>query len=153
MRTITVKFYQYDELPTEEAKQRAREWFADGQFDYDWWDFTYEDAERIGLRITSFDCERHNIEGELLDSVNDVCKKIIAEHGKSTPTYKLAKAVDLRKSNDNEGMVYDFRHALLEEYLSILIKDVEYMQSTEAIEYNIRANEYEFTENGKRAGL
>lgn len=31
------------------------------------------------------------------------------------------------------------------------IKEVEYMQGREYLEDGIRANEYEFTENGKRA--
>jgi hypothetical protein len=47
--------------------------------------------------------------------------------------------------------MHEFKYALLEEYLSMLRREVDYMQSTEYIEEGIRANEYEFTEDGKRA--
>jgi hypothetical protein len=150
MRTITVKLYQYDELG-ESAKEKARDWFARGLFDYDWWDFTYEDAERIGLKITSFDCDRGTIGGELQDTVNGIATRIRKEHGKSCGTYKLALTIDRRKNNDDEDTMHEFKYALLEEYLSMLRREVDYMQSTEYIEEGIRANEYEFTEDGKRA--
>jgi hypothetical protein len=150
MRTIEVRLYQYDELG-EDAKEKARQWYLEGAFDYDWWAYTYEDAERVGLKITSFDYHQHEIKGELQTSVNDACRRIMAEHGKQCGTYKLAKTVDLRKRNDAEDVIEEFKHALLEEYLSMLRHEVEYMQSVESVEENIRANEYEFTEDGGRA--
>ena len=148
--TTTRTIYQYDELPTEAAKQAAREWYARGLFDYDWWDYIYEDANTIGLKITEFDIYRGTIDGELLHGVNDICKLIKINHGKTGGTYTLAKTMDLRKHNDdNEDTVREFKYALLQEYLSMLLKEVEYMESTENIEENIRGNEYEFTEGGK----
>jgi hypothetical protein len=151
MRMLTVNLYQYDELQTEEAKERAREWFAEGLFDFDWWDSTYEDAERIGLKITSFDCDRYEISGELMDTVNGICGRILKEHGKTCSTYKLARTIDRRKRNDSEDAIEEFRRALCEEYLQMLRNEADYIQSRESIEENIRANEYEFTEEGKRA--
>lgn len=44
--TITKLVYKFDELEPQ-AKETARQWFRDGQLDYDWYDFIYEDAERI----------------------------------------------------------------------------------------------------------
>ena len=149
--TTTRTIYKYDELPTEQAKEKAREWYAQGMFDYDWYDFVYEDAKKIGLRITEFDTYRGTIEGNMLESVNDVCKSIIQNHGKSCDTYKMAKTMDLRKHNDNEDTVHKFKYALLQEYLSMLCKEAEYMKSTEQIEERIRSNEFEFTEGGKIA--
>ena len=47
MRTEEVKVYKYEEL-SESAQEKAREWYREGNLDYDWWDCVYEDAERIG---------------------------------------------------------------------------------------------------------
>lgn len=149
MRTVETKVYQFDEL-SDVAKETARNWYREGALDYDWWDTTYEDAETIGLKITSFDCDRYEIDGELADTVNGVCKRIRENHGKTCDTYKLALKYDLRKHNDDEDTVSEFRHALLQEYLSMLQKEVEYLLSDESVDETIKANEYEFTKDGER---
>lgn len=46
MRTITKSVYKFAEL-TDAAKEKARDWFRRGQFDHDWWDHVYEDADTI----------------------------------------------------------------------------------------------------------
>lgn len=46
MRTIEVKAYQFSEL-SDKAKEQARDWYKQGAFDYDWWDFVYDDAAAI----------------------------------------------------------------------------------------------------------
>jgi hypothetical protein len=51
MKTKTITLYTFDEL-SDKAKEQARNWFREGNFDYAWWQFTYDDAERIGLNIT-----------------------------------------------------------------------------------------------------
>jgi len=38
--------YKFSEL-SDRAKERARDWFRQGNLDYDWWDFIYEDAATI----------------------------------------------------------------------------------------------------------
>lgn len=38
--------YTFDEL-SESAKEKAREWYRNGQLDYDWWDSVYYDALRM----------------------------------------------------------------------------------------------------------
>ena len=54
MRTITTTVYQYNEL-TDKAKERARAWYRDGGFDYDWWDCLYDDfdqrAKELGITL------------------------------------------------------------------------------------------------------
>lgn len=47
MRTIRIKLYKFNEL-SKEAKQTAIEKLYDINTDYDWWDYTYEDAKEIG---------------------------------------------------------------------------------------------------------
>lgn len=54
MRTVTSqKPCTFDEL-SESAKEHALNRLGDINVDQGWWDFTYEDAENIGLEITSF---------------------------------------------------------------------------------------------------
>ena len=47
MRQETITVYSYDELPSEAAKEKARQWFLDGGLDYEWWDSTYDDCDSI----------------------------------------------------------------------------------------------------------
>ena len=43
---IETTVYQIGEL-SDEAREKAREWYRQGGFDYDWWEFVYDDFERI----------------------------------------------------------------------------------------------------------
>lgn len=47
MRTIETTVYSFDEL-SDQAKEKAREWFREGNLDYDWFDSLYDDAVQIG---------------------------------------------------------------------------------------------------------
>ncbi len=49
MRTITTvkEAYQFNEL-SDEAKEKARDWYKEGALDYEWYDGVYEDATTIG---------------------------------------------------------------------------------------------------------
>lgn len=92
MRTIEIKAYQFAEL-SETAKQKALEWGAYINVDHDWWDFTEDDAERVGIKITSFDIERrYSCNGDFTENAEDVAKAIIEEHGDQCETYKTATA-------------------------------------------------------------
>ena len=46
MRTKHTTIFTFDELD-ESAKETARNWYRDGALDYDWWEFTYDDLERV----------------------------------------------------------------------------------------------------------
>ena len=147
MKTITktVTVYHYDEL-SEQAKENVLQMLCDINVDYNWWEFVYEDAEQIGLKLTSFDTGRGNdISGSLLWEPSEVKKAVLENHGKMCDTYKYVKSCDLRKEQERE----DFLRGLLEEYLSMLKKEYEYLTSEEAIIETIQSNEYEFTENGE----
>lgn len=50
MRTIETTLYTYSEL-TPEAQERARDWYRDGNIDYDWFDAVYEMALDAGKII------------------------------------------------------------------------------------------------------
>lgn len=151
-KTICRDVMTFDEL-NDSAKEKARDWFRERLFDYDWFDSTYEDAETIGLKITGFDVDRGTITGNLTESVGEVCRRILDNHGASCDTYKLAQQYFKRKSiTGGPFTVEEFQRDLLEEYLVMLRHEVEYMQSNEYIDEGILANEYTFTETGKREG-
>jgi len=46
--------YTFDEL-SDSAKEKARDWYREGQLDYDWWDFVYDEAldmaEILGIEV------------------------------------------------------------------------------------------------------
>jgi hypothetical protein len=165
MKTITktITLYKFDEL-SKEQQQKAVDNLRDINVDHDWWEFTYEDAERIGLKITSFDLDRNrHANGELLNAAEDVARKIIEEHGKDTETYKLAEQYlkDYKKIEplylaDDESFddLYselntDFLSSLLEEYSVVLQNEYEYLCSDESVIETIEANDYDFTKDGK----
>jgi hypothetical protein len=168
MRTAQINYYTFDEL-SDKAKERARDWWRQGALSYDWWEFIYEDAERVGLKINEFDTGRSSlITGDFINTPDDTAAKILAEHGEDTPTAAEARhyqktiarfMATAEKDEDGElatyalddeklGIEADFRRALFEEYLVILRKEEEYQLSDEVAEEAIRANEYEFTEDG-----
>jgi len=162
MRIKHTVLFELDELK-DDAKQKAIETCSDINVNYAWWEFIYGDAERIGLKITSFDFDG-NITGELTKDLEDVIQDILSEHGDSCDTYKLASEYAAKispETDDEEGcnahddavekLAGDFKYALLEEYLSILRKEYDYMTSEESIVETIKANVYEFTESGKLA--
>jgi hypothetical protein len=163
MREVTVKVYKYSEL-SDKAKEKARDWFLENAvFDY-WYDSTYEDAKQIGIEITGFDIDRGSFCNiDLLNGYNKTALLIIEQHGECCDTYIAAKEFLLEYGKlelDSEGYVKDseqketiketFHIALKNAYLSNLRKEYEYQTSEECIAEGMEANEYEFTENGKR---
>lgn len=169
MRTIRIKLYKFSEL-SKDAQEKAIESLSDINVDYDWWEFIYEDAKNIGLRITSFDLDRNrHAKGEFMLAANEVAQNIFNEHGEGCETYKTAKSFmeewqpvfnnyidethEDYESSDSEDKLQDmeneFLKSLLEDYSIMLQKEYEYETSDKAIIETIEANEYEFTKDGK----
>lgn len=160
METRSYTVYKFNELP-EQARQKALENLYDINVSHNWWEFVYEDAKTIGLKITGFDIDRsNNCSGDWLVSPYEAIKLIKENHGKKCETYKTAMAYakkfrTLGKDTDggerieDEGLEDDFRNSLLEDYRIMLQKEYEYLTSEEAIIKTINANDYDFTEDGK----
>lgn len=171
-KTIETTVYEYDELPTDKAKETARDWFYNACANDDWYQSTYDDAEQFGIKITSFDCGRGNdITGKILTSAPQVAETIVANHGKDCATYNtsqeyLVELITLgdRPSDTDENaddgawetkreeMDEEFKRDILNNYLQMLRDEFDYISTTEYLEEGIRANEYTFTETGKRFG-
>ena len=170
MRTIEVKILTFNEL-SEKAKENARNWWRDRGLDYEWWDFIYNDAESIGIKISSFDLYRKEIDGEMILSAAEIAQNMFNQHGESCDTYKIAADfmekwqpifndyMDERGANYESSILEEalmeleeeFISSLLQDYLSMLNKEYEYMLSDEYVDESIIINEYEFYEDGSRA--
>ena len=164
MKTLTINVYEFDEL-TEKAKENAINKLADINVDYEWWDSTYDDAENIGLKLKTFDLDRNrHATGEFILSATEVAANVIRDHGDQCETYKTAQEFldeqnkyPMPDDDSDEFSVWEdkmleledeFLKSLLEDYSIILQKEYEYLTSEEAIIETIKANDYEFTEDG-----
>jgi hypothetical protein len=172
MRTIEVQLFEFSEL-SEEAKKKAIQAMADINVDYQWWESTYADAETVGLKLTGFDLDRNrHATGEFItDAVSCACG-ITENHGEACETYKTARKYldeiarieairDGMTEEEKEECYFspdyedaeqeandDFLKSILEDYSIILQHECEYLQSEEAIIETIKANQYEFTQDG-----
>jgi hypothetical protein len=157
MREITVKLYQYSEL-SDDAKKRAREWFLGTGADRDFaWDDIKDDAKQVGIELTGWDYGRY-CEGELIDSFSTVIDKILKIHGIACEPYKTAMEYKAKldewteeRDDEREELEAEFLKSILEDYRIWMDKNCDYRQTEEYISETMEANEYEFTENGKRA--
>lgn len=167
IKITETKVYKFDEL-TEEQKDKVIEKHCDINIDYEWWQFVYEDAEQIGLKITGFDLDRNrHAEGSFLLSADEVAANIIRDHGEQCETYKTAQNYLDEKNNnpmpDDDSDEFsewedkmlelddEFLKSLLEDYSIMLQKEYEYRTSEEAIIETIQANDYEFDVDGNIA--
>jgi uncharacterized membrane protein len=169
--TTTRNIYTFEEL-SDKAKEKARDWWREGALDIDWWESTYEDAENIGLKITGFDIGRGNdITGDFTDSPEDVAKKIMEEHGEHCETYidarhflkELEEFMDkakkdewgelatLKLEDEREAIENEFQYAILQDYLAMLKREIEWLMADEQVDEAITCIEYEFTEEGELA--
>jgi len=163
MRTKTVNVYQFDEL-SDEAKEKAIEALRDINVNREWWDSIYDDAENVGLKLTEFDLDRNrHAKGKFTESATYTAEKIMDEHGKECDTYKTAKQFlddlnaltseydDIEDCPEDkiEELEDEFLKSILEDYSIMLQKESEYLTKDETIIETIKANEYEFTEDGR----
>lgn len=159
METRTYTVYKFNELP-EDAREKALCNLYDLNVDHDWWDSVYDDAGRVGIKITSFDTDRGNcLEADYTEYTQEIAREILTNHGEKCDTYSTAKnfldEVSPLDEEDNEDKIEEleteFLYAIREDYLSILRKEYEYLTTEEAIIESIEANDYDFTINGKIA--
>lgn len=158
MKTKTITLYEFDELPTEKAKDRARDWWrtTSPQDDDYWWQDIYEDAEQIGLKIKDFDLCGRTIEGKFIREPDMVAHLILANHGKHCATHMLAteyreacnKVFDERR--EAEAVDKAFLKDLCHEYLTMLLDSYDHFLSDENVDELLRVNGCTFTEDGKR---
>lgn len=168
MKTKTINLYQFSEL-SDEAKENAISKLSTINVDFDWWLSTYEDAENIGLKITSFDLDRNReAKGEFMLSAPEVAQNIINNHGEMCETYKTAQTFlndhnpvfanymdeshEDYESQESEDKLIDieneFLNSLLEDYSMLLQNECDYLQTDTSIIETIEANDYYFDADG-----
>lgn len=178
-KVIKTKVYEYDEL-SDKAKETACDWYRRVRDSDEWWESTFDDAERAGLKIKGFDIDHGTIKGDFLTDAADCAESIRDEHGEMCETHKTAekflKAIEeetkqfnnlVDETTNQSNATYEqekaftetisemeegFLHDILEDYLISLSKEYEYQQSEEVVSENIRENEYTFTKEGERFG-
>ena len=166
--------YKFDSLP-DEGKEKALENLYDINISVEWWDYIYEDAKNVGIKITDFNLDRGSYcKGHTVENVEVVCNLIIKNHGRQCETYKTAESYfETRRQiygkypltytddycgaddYDEYGRIYELRQlsedttgAILEDYRVILQKGYGYLTSEKAIIETIKANDCEFTADG-----
>ena len=174
IKVTSIAVYPFDEL-SEDAKENAIQESWDINLFYEWWEFTLEDAAQAKLKIAEFELGRGAYcHGEFIEYAKDTAAAIIENHGEDCETHKTAMEF-MRESaelsivypvkldddgfDDNESgrdaeqeeLDDEFLKSILEDYRIMLQKEYEYLGSEDAIIETIKANEYEFTEDGKLA--
>lgn len=123
----------------------------------DWWESIYEDAENVGLIITSFNLDSGGITGHFAtyDILEGVCAKIKTDHGKDTDTYKATEdfllkhnRLDAADDASYERLKDKYLNELLVCYFKMLAVNYQYLQTDEAVKETIESNEYKFLESG-----
>jgi hypothetical protein len=171
MKTKTITTYSYNEL-TGKAKERAYNTLAKWASE-DWFNSIDEDAKQIGLNITDIDVDRRECNGEFLSSAMETADLIISNHGKDCDTTALANnfistydklvekysdGEDLSKVTYENEYEFDgladeledeFLKDLLQEYLIMARKEIEFQSSEDYINEFAEGNDYEFDELGK----
>ena len=152
---FTTKVYPFDEL-SDDAKETAIECLSEINVDYEWWDSIFDDAAQVGIKIEEFDIDRSAFCHGIIEDIEETVNLIVESHGDMCETYKTAKAfIDAIPRNedatddDYNDIDNEFRLSILEDYRIIFQKEYEYLTSEEAIIETIKANEYEFTADGK----
>jgi hypothetical protein len=167
MRTVNVNIFKFDELP-EDIQAKVITDNYDFNVDHGWWDSTYEDAENSGIKLEGFDLGRaRSISGEFTGTAYECADHIIANHGVDCDTHKTAlefkkEIADIRErykdtgeddwdeQSEIENAEDEFKKSLLQDYWKILQKEYEYLTSDEQIKEALIANEYDYTQDGKR---
>lgn len=168
MRTIETRIYYYEELDGF-AQRKALAHFSDINLDHDWYQPTFETWNEMGVSIKSFDLYRKHIELDLMYSFEDTAISIVSYFGEDHDGYKFAqdflmykKKLDKTYENSfdefGECQEYDdeledacdlFYADLKESIYTWLEAEWDYLQSEEAVEESIIANEIEFTKEGR----
>lgn len=161
-KVIETTVYEFNEL-SDNAKEKAREWYREGALNYDWWESMFEDAANIGLKITSFDLDRNrHAKGQFTENAQTVAANVMQHHGDKCETFKTAAQFVIDRAKINmaaddadcqiETLEAEFERSLLEDYSILLQHEYEYLLSDESVDESITANGYTFTEAGKRYG-
>lgn len=150
--------FHYPEL-SEESKKCVLEKLKDINTFEGFGSFNCEVAGMDGINITAFDVDKQTIEGELQKHTNchDVAESIMRHHDNSFSIFvnvaaNYLAAWDNITNGFEDGSIVDedanFLNAILQDYLTKLTEEYNYLKSEEAIHQTITDCSYTFYENG-----
>ena len=137
MRTITTTIYLYNELPTEEAKEKSRSWWYELEMEDPAWHLEHKESRKAALEafeqsgddvpdITPW--KDYSVTGYCGDGIFADFIKDHKDNWKDTTTRQVASA-----------------------FAQAWKAELESRNEREYIEDSILSNEYEFLEDGSRA--
>lgn len=163
MKKINLNIYRFSEL-SETAQKKAIEKHFDILTHWEWWEYIYEDAKRIGLSIHGFDFYPKTIEIRFEDDPECVANNILKEWGGMTKMAELANNYlanaakcevietddELIDSDELIELNEDFLNDLGGYFLNFLRTDYEWRNSDSAIGEELEEQEFYFLEDGSR---
>lgn len=197
MRTIELTLYTYDELPTDAARERAREWHTRHGLEHGWWEYTYDDAKEIGeilgftideIYFSGFcqqgdgasfrghyqyaagwreklagHCPKESAVFAIGEALQAIQRRrlysLTATIGAGGSRYShegtmsaAAETADGRDvSADDEAAILECARDFARWIYAQLEREHDYQNGEECVSESIRANEYEFLADGRRA--
>jgi len=159
MRTITQNIYTFQEL-TPKVQEKVLYNNSDILVTRDWWtDTITEDAKGTAeLDIQGFEVYR-DIAARFTTNAKSSALRVVSEHGESCATYSIAKKFlsdleQLERKEDAEEDIEKLEDTYLKmisnQYLGILEREYNDLQSDEAIIDHFDNNNWEFYEDGRR---
>lgn len=159
MRTITQNIYTFQEL-TPKVQEKVLYNNNDILVTQDWWtDTITEDAKGTAeLDIQGFEIYR-DIHARFTTNAKSSALRVVSEHGESCATYSIAKKFlsdleQLERKEDAEEDIEKLEDTYLKmisnQYLGILEREYNELQSDEAIIDHFDNNNWEFYEDGRR---
>ena len=159
MRTETITIYTFGELPSERAKEKAREWWRHSDSDYPWRDDAITSINHFcahfGVKLTDYEVSTHRPYSFKTDADNHHFRgrKLKDFNANHAPTgycldYTLWHTFykEFERSGSARGAFSDALHAAFKD----IVSDMEWQDSDECVDETLVINEYEFTADGAR---
>ena len=160
-REISVTLYKFDELPTEKAKEMARDWWRSIDTDLAWSKESRQSieafCEQFGIRLLDYQVGPYSPFYYRLSDYDNSNFRGVKLKGLKRENYPTGYCLDADMSAtfyDVFKAMGDAKHAFkeaIEEGLRSWREDMEWQCSDEYIDDLLIANEYEFTESGNPA--
>ncbi len=158
------KLFFYDDIPTEKGKEKAREWYREGD-DFPWLDEYVREKIVDGLEKIGYLVDGLNVFYSLSYSQGDgVSFEGIIKDNKTGKTYTVKQSGRylhehsmIAYTEDADGYETDAEDSFMDSIRSVAIdakiagyRAIEAEEEEENVAENIRANEYTFTAEGLR---
>lgn len=159
MQQVTINIYQYSEL-SEQAKEKAKDWYFGTGFEYCWINESIDSLKafcsQFGIKLLDWSLCPHSYSYIKTNAEHDFFRDFTLKHALALPEYPIGYCMDetLRQSfieyfKEKGSAWLAFQHAIGKAKYAIL-SDMEYQESDEYIAEIMEANQYTFTETGKR---